>query len=187
MKTIQIRQTSHIAHCLRNKDELVSDILLWTPSHGWAKAGQPARTYIKQLCVDIGCSQEDLLEVMDNTDGWWESVWRSMLATWWWWWYVFVCIYIYYLCVFVCIYIKLATLVKANLKAPFSVVHWGIGEGATLFPGLLHFTLDPFLIMLSFKQSGIKYQFLSPWYNSTWDWTPVSWAIFEHSTPRPFS
>ena len=28
------------------------DILLWTPSHGWAKAGWPARTYIQQLCAD---------------------------------------------------------------------------------------------------------------------------------------
>ena len=25
----------------------------------------------------------------------------------------------------------------------------GVGESATLFPGLLHFTLDPILIMLS--------------------------------------
>ena len=33
--------------------------------------------------------------------------------------------------------------------------------GPTLFPGLLHFTLDPYLIMLSVKQKGIKYHFLS--------------------------
>ena len=35
--------------------------------------------------------------------------------------------------------------------------------------------------MLSFKQGGIKYHILSLCYNSTWDWTPVSWAIDEHS------
>ena len=35
--------------------------------------------------------------------------------------------------------------------------------------------------MLSVKQGGIKYQFLSLWYESTWDWTQVSWAIGEHS------
>ena len=29
--------------------------------------------------------------------------------------------------------------------------------GATSFPGLLHYTLDPYLIMLSVKQGGIKY------------------------------
>ena len=31
--------------------------------------------------------------------------------------------------------------------------------------------------MLSVKQGGIKYHFLSLWYDSTWDWTQVSRAI----------
>ena len=35
----------------------------------------------------------------------------------------------------------------------------GVGEGATPFPGLLHFTLDTYLILLSIKQGGIKYHF----------------------------
>ena len=35
--------------------------------------------------------------------------------------------------------------------------------------------------MLSVKQGGIKYHFLSFWYESTKDWTPVTWAIGEHS------
>ena len=34
--------------------------------------------------------------------------------------------------------------------------------------------------MLSVKQGGIKYHFLSLWYDSTWDWIQVSWAISEH-------
>ena len=38
---------------------------------------------------------------------------------------------------------------------------WGVGVGATPFPGLLHFTLNKYLIMLSVKQGGIKYNFLS--------------------------
>ena len=50
MKTIKIRWTRHAEHCWRSRDELMSDVLLWTPSHGQAKAGQPARTYIQQLC-----------------------------------------------------------------------------------------------------------------------------------------
>ena len=29
-------------------------------------------------------------------------------------------------------------------------------EGSTPFPGLLQFTLDPYLIMMSVKQGGIK-------------------------------
>ena len=40
-----------------------------------------------------------------------------------------------------------------------SLLHRDIGEGATPFPGMLHFTLDTYLIMLSVKQGGIKYHF----------------------------
>ena len=36
---------------------------------------------------------------------------------------------------------------------------FNIGKGTTLFPGLFHFILDPYLIMLSIKQGGIKYHF----------------------------
>ena len=36
--------------------------------------------------------------------------------------------------------------------------------------------------MPNVKQDGIKYHFLSLWYDSTWDWTPVSRAIGEDST-----
>ena len=35
---------------------------------GWAKAGWPARTYIQQLCVDTGCSPEDLPEAMNDRE-----------------------------------------------------------------------------------------------------------------------
>ena len=55
---------------------------------------------------------------------------------------------------FIHIKVKLATLVEGEQKAPFS-----IGEGATPFSGLLHFTLDSYLILLSVKQGGIKYHF----------------------------
>ena len=49
-KTIKVRRTRHAGHCWR------SDVLLWTPSHGRAKARQPARTYIQQLCEYTGCN-----------------------------------------------------------------------------------------------------------------------------------
>ena len=62
------------------------------------------------------------------------------------------------------------------------VLHWGVGEGATPFSGLLHFTLDTYLMLLSIKYGGIKYHFLSLWYDSTRDWTPVTRTICEHST-----
>ena len=64
MKTILVRQTRHAGHYWRSRDELISDVLLWISSHGHAKAEQPARTYIQQLCEDTGCSPGDLLEVM---------------------------------------------------------------------------------------------------------------------------
>ena len=76
--------------------------------------------------------------------------------------------------------VKLATLVKGDPKTPFSIATTP-KEGTTPFPGLLHFTLDPYLIMLSAKQGGIKHHFLSLWYDSTGDWTPVSQTIGECS------
>ena len=36
--------------------------------------------------------------------------------------------------------------------------------------------------MLIVKQGGIKYLFLSLWYDTTWDWALVSQAIDEYST-----
>ena len=54
-KTIQVRRTRHAGHCWRSRDELIRDVLLRTPTHGRAKVGLPARTYIQQLCEDTGC------------------------------------------------------------------------------------------------------------------------------------
>ena len=34
MKTIQVRRTRHTGHCWRSRDELISDVLLWTPTYG---------------------------------------------------------------------------------------------------------------------------------------------------------
>ena len=36
-KTIQARRTRHAGHCWRSKDELISDVLLWTPEYGQQK------------------------------------------------------------------------------------------------------------------------------------------------------
>ena len=55
-KTVQIRRTTHAWHCWRSRDELISDVLLWTPSHGRTEAERPARTYILQLCEVTECS-----------------------------------------------------------------------------------------------------------------------------------
>ena len=73
-KTIQVRRTRHAEHCWRSKDELISDVLLWIPAYGQAKAGRPARTCIQQLCEDTGCSPEDLSEAMNDREKWRERI-----------------------------------------------------------------------------------------------------------------
>ena len=97
-KTIQVRRTRHAGHCWRSRDELISDVLQWTPTHGRAKAGRQARTYIQQLCEDTGCCPEDLPRAMNDREEWREMV-RDIRATsaTWWWWYIYIYIYIYIL------------------------------------------------------------------------------------------
>ena len=73
-KTIQVRRRRHAGHCWRSRDELISDVLLWTPTYGREKAGRPVRTYIQQLCEDTGCSPETLPEAMNDREKWLERV-----------------------------------------------------------------------------------------------------------------
>ena len=84
--TIQVRRTRHAGHCWRSRDELIRDVLLWIPTHGRAKAGRPARTYIQQLCEDTGCCPEDLPRAMNDREEWRERVRdiRATSAIWWW-------------------------------------------------------------------------------------------------------
>ena len=92
-KTVQVRRTRHAGYRRRNRDELISDVLLWIPTYGWAKAGWPARTCIQQLCEDTGCSLEDLPEAMNDRENLRERV-RDIRACgmtwWWWWWYIYI-------------------------------------------------------------------------------------------------
>ena len=84
-KTIQVRQIRHAGHCWRSRDKLISDVFLWTPTYGRAKAGRLAQTYIQQLCEDTRCSPEDLPEAMNDREKWRERV-RDIHAsgtTWW--------------------------------------------------------------------------------------------------------
>ena len=88
-KTIQVKRTRHAGHCWRSRDELISDVLLWTPTYGRAKAGRPARAYIQRLCEDMGCSPEDRPVAMNDREKWLERVRdiRASGTTWWWWWW----------------------------------------------------------------------------------------------------
>ena len=129
-KTIQVRQTRYAGHCWRSRDELIRDVLLWTPTHGRAKAGRPARTYIQQLCEDTGCCPEDLPETMNDREKWRERVRdiRATRTTWWWWWYSIKCSYRTQICMQLYGFnhsyqsrVKLATIVEGDPKAPFSI------------------------------------------------------------------
>ena len=73
-KTIKVRRTKHAGHCWRSRDELISDVLLWIPSQGQAKAGWPASTYIQHLYEDTGCSPGDQPKAMNERVEWRETV-----------------------------------------------------------------------------------------------------------------
>ena len=73
------------------KDELISDVLLWTPSHGRAKVGWPARTYLVKFppsCFSILLVSVHVVHPyssMDMTAAWKKCVllYRSGLTSIW--------------------------------------------------------------------------------------------------------
>ena len=81
--------SKHAGHCRRSKDELVSDVLLWTLLHGRASVWRQTRTYLQRLCTNTGCSCEGLTEEMDDRDEWQErfstSLWYILYLFWWGW------------------------------------------------------------------------------------------------------
>ena len=161
-KTIQVRRTRHAGHCWRSRDELIRDVLLWIPTHGRAKAGRPARTYIQQLCEDTGCCPEDLPRAMNDREEWRERVRdiRAASTIWWWWWIsdpednfpaCIVCSYRTLLSLagsdvqsivkfaFEVILLDLSQLVLSQLKNPNCLFtdNWGRGRWINDFPKLL--------------------------------------------------
>ena len=79
-------------------------------------------------------------------------------------------IYFYFLLVDILNNKSKLALVKGEPKAPFSVATTPRCRGGHYsFPWIA--PLYPNLIILSAKQGGVKYHFLSLWYDSTWDWT----------------
>ena len=47
IQTIRERRTRHAGHCWRSSDELISDILLWAPTHEHTRLGRLTKTYIE--------------------------------------------------------------------------------------------------------------------------------------------
>ena len=69
----QERWTRLTEHCWGRNDELISDILLWTPAHGCACVGRPAKTNKHHLCRNTRCSLKDQSGTKYDKDGWRES------------------------------------------------------------------------------------------------------------------
>ena len=62
-------------HSFRSKDELVSEVITWQPTHGKANVGRPHKTYHQQIAEDAGCHNTDELEtMMQDRDGWRERI-----------------------------------------------------------------------------------------------------------------
>ena len=73
---------------------------------------------------------------------------------------------------------------RATQRLPFQyLLHRGVGEDATTFSGVLHFTLDTYLIMMSVKQGSIMYHFLSflVWLDPVFNFDPPGrWRTLYH-------
>ena len=77
-QTVQVRWASHAGHCWQSKDELRSDVLLWTPTYGHINVRQQAKFYFMERTYQewwpIGMdgekiSRESLLLACFDDDG----------------------------------------------------------------------------------------------------------------------
>ena len=78
---IQVRPAKDAWYCSRSKDKLVSNILLWTPTHGHTCVCQPAKSY--QIPADTWCCLKDLPKAITDRFKLWL---RESSKPWWWWW-----------------------------------------------------------------------------------------------------
>ena len=67
---IRRRRLKFAGHCLRREDEVVSDLVMWQPTHGTRRRGRPPDSYIKTLERDTGLRENDLRAAMMNRDVW---------------------------------------------------------------------------------------------------------------------
>ena len=138
-KTIQSGWTRHAGHCVKSKDELISDFLLWTPSHWRRRVGWPARTYLQQLCVDTGCSMQWWTIEMGNERG----SRKSMLAACHDDIYIYIYIYIYDLKLFSNKSLTDLNFAWKNFNNQFPVSRGDCSELSFLFS--LWYELQPFI------------------------------------------
>ena len=64
------RRLQFAGHCFRQKEEGVSKLVLWKPTHGHKSRGRPATTYLDQLTRDLGLIEAELPTMMSQRDTW---------------------------------------------------------------------------------------------------------------------
>ena len=86
-QTIWGRQTRHVGHCWRSKNELIRNIFQWTSQRHFSVDRPEKKIYY--LFEDTGYCLNDLSRVMTDTDGQLESIKGIHVVgmTWWWWWW----------------------------------------------------------------------------------------------------
>ena len=107
------------------------------------------------------------------------------------WTHLHVCLYVcmckhctnIYIYIYIYIYISWPTVVDGRPKGFFFDSYYTDSLDSLNW----YTSLDSCLIILSAKQGGFKYNFLSIWYDSTWDWTPVSQTIGKNLTTMPMT
>ena len=65
-----IRITRFAGHCYRSEEEIIKDVLLWTPNHGTTKLGRWRKSYVKQLCDHTGLTTKELKIAMKDRTTW---------------------------------------------------------------------------------------------------------------------
>ena len=75
--TIRQRRLKFAGHSVRQKDQNVSELVLWEPTHGTKSKGGQSKTFVDTLKEDTGCtSAEEIKSCMEDRDVWREIVSR---------------------------------------------------------------------------------------------------------------
>ena len=56
----QVRRTRHAGQYWRSKDQVIGDVLLWTPTYGRTSLCWSASTYTYPICADTRCNLKGL-------------------------------------------------------------------------------------------------------------------------------
>ena len=67
------RWARYTGHCWKSKDELISNIFLWTTTHRHTHVSWLTKTYIHLFCVNPAYHRENLISVTADWDGWREK------------------------------------------------------------------------------------------------------------------